>query len=134
MEPQHVPSALAALAELEVSATTTPAEAAAAMRVLAGFDRCIVGTVRFSGQTPWERHPGDELLYVVQGAVDVTVMLDDGPLHASLTEGSVFIVPSGRWHRQKPSPVVSLMFVTPAEGTDASWSEDPRLDTQSPLE
>lgn len=105
-------------------------EAAAAMRVLAGFDRCIVGTIRFSGQTPWERHPGDELLYVVQGAVDVTVMLDDGPRHSSLGEGSVFIVPAGRWHRQAPSPVVSLMFVTPAEGTDASWSEDPRLDAQ----
>lgn len=132
MEPQHVPSALAALPLLEVSAATTAMEAAAAMRVLAGFDRCIVGTVRFSGQTPWERHPGDELLYVVQGAVDVTVILDEGPHHTSLAEGSVFIVPAGRWHRQKPRPVVSLMFVTPAEGTDASWSEDPRLDAQSP--
>ena len=132
MEPQHVPSTLAALPELKVSATTTAMEAAAAMRVLAGFDRCIVGTIRFSGQTPWERHPGDELLYVVQGSVDVTVMLDDGLRHTSLGEGSVFVVPAGRWHRQAPSPAVSLMFVTPAEGTDVSWSEDPRLDTQSP--
>lgn len=128
MEPHNVPSMLAALPELRVTATTTSAEAAAAMRVLGGFNQCMVGTVRFSGRTPWERHPGDELLYVVQGAVEVTVLLDDGPQQTRLGEGSVFIVPAGRWHRQAPKPVVSLMFVTPAEGTDASWSDDPRGD------
>jgi quercetin dioxygenase-like cupin family protein len=132
MEPQHVPSALAALPELRVSSTTTPAEAAAAMRVLAGFNGCMVGTVRFSGRTPWERHPGDEMLYVVAGAVDVTVLFDDGAQHTTLTAGSVFVVPSGRWHRQEPRPLVSLMFVTPAEGTDASWSDDPRRDEPQP--
>lgn len=98
------------------------------MRVLGGFNQCRVGTVRFSGRTPWERHPGDELLYVVQGAVEVTVLLDDGAQQTTLSEGSVFVVPAGRWHRQAPKPVVSLMFVTPAEGTDASWSDDPRRD------
>lgn len=98
------------------------------MRVLGAFNSCMVGTVRFSGRTPWERHPGDELLYVVQGAVDVTVLFDDGAQLTTLGEGSVFVVPAGRWHRQAPKPVVSLMFVTPAEGTDASWSDDPRSD------
>jgi mannose-6-phosphate isomerase-like protein (cupin superfamily) len=132
MEPQHVPSALAALPELRVSSTTTSAEAAAAIRALADFNGCMVGIVRFSGQTPWERHPGDEMLYVVDGAVDVTVMFDDGAQHTTLTTGSVFVVPSGRWHRQEPRPLVSLMFVTPAAGTDASWSDDPRHDERQP--
>ncbi len=81
MEPQHVPSTLATLPELRVTATTTPAEAAAAMRVLGGFDQCMVGTVCFSGRTPWERHPGDELLHVVQGAVEVTVLSTDAEAH-----------------------------------------------------
>jgi mannose-6-phosphate isomerase-like protein (cupin superfamily) len=128
MEPHDVPSALAALTELRVSAATTASDAAAAMRMLASFNDCMVGIVRFSGQTPWERHPGDELLYVVQGSVDVTVLLDDGAHDATLHAGSVFVVPAGRWHRQAPRPTASLMFVTPAQGTDASWSEDPRLD------
>ena len=132
MAPQHVPSALAALPELRVASTTTPAEAAAAMRVLAGFTGCMVGAVRFSGRTPWERHPGDEMLYVVDGAVDVTVLFDEGAQHTTLTAGSVFVVPSGRWHCQEPRPLVSLMFVTPAEGTDASWSDDPRRDEPQP--
>ena len=62
---------------------------------------------------------------VVRGAVEVTVLLDDGAQQTTLG-GSVFVVPAGRWHRQAPQPVVSLMFVTPTEGTDASWSDDPR--------
>jgi quercetin dioxygenase-like cupin family protein len=132
MEPHHVPSTLAALPELRVTAATTPAEAAAAMRVLGGFNQCMVGTVRFSGRTPWERHPGDELLYVVQGAVEVTVLVDDDTRQTTLGQGSVFVVPAGRWHRQAPKPVVALMFVTPAEGTDTSWSEDPRRDDVRP--
>lgn len=130
MEPQDVPATLAGLAELRVSAATTALEAAAAMRVLTHFNDCIVGTVRFSGQTPWERHPADELVYVIEGSVDVTVLLDDGAHDATLSAGSVLVVPARRWHRQAPRPAVSLMFVTPAQGTDASWSEDPRLDGQ----
>lgn len=132
MEPQHVPSAFAGLPELRVTATTTPAEANAALRVLGTFNRCMVGTIRFSGRTPWERHPEDELLYVVQGEVDVAVLLDEGVQETTVTEGSLFIVPGDRWHRQTPRPVVSLMFVTHAEGSEASWSEDPRLDGQHP--
>ena len=72
------------------------------------------------------------MLYVVDGAVAVTVLFDDDAQHTTLTAGSVFIVPSGRWHRQEPRPLVSLMFVTPAEGTDASWSDDPRRDERQP--
>ncbi|MCW5734673.1 MAG: cupin domain-containing protein [Enhydrobacter sp.] len=78
-----------------------------------------------------ERHPRDELLYVVQGSVNVTVLLEEGADDATLNEGSVFVVPAGRWHRQESRSTVSLMFVTPAEGSDASWSEDPRLATKS---
>jgi mannose-6-phosphate isomerase-like protein (cupin superfamily) len=131
MDSHNLPSIVATLSELRVSGDTTEAEAAAAMRVLASnFNDCLVGTIRFSGQTPWERHPGDELLYVVHGAVEVIVLLDDGAHETTVSEGSIFIVPADRWHRQRPKPTVSLMFVTPAQGTDASWSEDPRVDAQ----
>lgn len=133
MDSHNLSSIVATLSELQVSRDTTEADAAAAMRVLASnFNDCLVGTVRFSGQTPWERHPADELLYVVQGAVEVTVLLDDGAHDTTVSEGSIFIVPADRWHRQTSRPTVSLMFVTPAQGTDASWSDDPRLDGQPP--
>jgi quercetin dioxygenase-like cupin family protein len=128
MEPQHLLAAFKGLPKLDVTPATTAAEADAALRVLAKFDQCIVGVIQFTGETPWERHPGDELLYVVQGSVDVTVLLDEDAQHVTVREGSIFIVPAGRWHRQNPKPSVCLMFITPSQGTDASRSEDPRCD------
>lgn len=126
MEPQHLLSVLTSLPMLEVDAATTAAEAGAALRVLGSFEQCIVGVIRFSGETPWERHPGDELLYVVEGAVDVTVLFEADRQQTTVRQGEIFVVPKGCWHRQQPRPSVSLMFLTPAGGTDASRSEDPR--------
>jgi hypothetical protein len=40
-------------------------------------------------------------------------------------------VPRGLWHRSTPRGVVSLLFVTPSEGGEASWADDP-LEARSP--
>ena len=83
--------------------------------------------MRFRGQTPWERHPaGDELLHVLEGAVEVTVLTDAGPVQRSVAAGSVLVVPRGAWHRQRAEEGVVLLFATAAETTDHSWAEDPR--------
>jgi quercetin dioxygenase-like cupin family protein len=111
---------------LRVTATTTEEEARAAMRVLGPFNQCVVGLVRFSGQTPWERHAEDELLHVLDGEVDVTVLTDDGPVDTTVPTGCVFIVPRAHWHRQLPRPTVTLLFVTGQ--TDVSAGDDPRRD------
>jgi mannose-6-phosphate isomerase-like protein (cupin superfamily) len=126
MTPHHLPSALGGLTALQVTATTTAAEANAALRELGRFNECLVGVIKFSGRTPWERHPGDELLYVVSGVVEVTVLLDDDRQVVALTEGMVMVIPRDRWHRQEPRPETSIMFLTPAQETDASWADDPR--------
>ena len=62
----------------------------------------------------WERHPvGDELLYVLDGAIDFH--LDDGVsievVHACA--GESVIVPAGVWHRAEISTPSRLLFVTP---------------------
>lgn len=123
-----ISTALAGLPELKVTDATTRAEAMAAVRILGTFNQCTVGAIRFSGLTPWERHPDDELLQVLDGAVEVTVLLDDGPHVTTLSPGAVFVVPKGRWHRQEPRPVVSLLFITSSSGNDTSRSEDPGRD------
>jgi quercetin dioxygenase-like cupin family protein len=122
----EISAAVASLPELKVTAATTDAEAMAAVRILGSFNQCMIGLIRFSGLTPWERHPDDELLQVLDGSVDVTVLLDDGPFETTLVAGSLFVVPKGRWHRQNPRPAVSLLFITSMTGNDASRSEDPR--------
>jgi len=121
-------AALAGVPELNITSETTGEEAQASFCQLTTLDECAVGVVRFSGLTPWERHPGgDELLHVLDGEVEVTLLTETGPVHRSLKAGSVFICPRGLWHRQLPRPKVSMLFATPTKTTEVSFAEDPRL-------
>src|SRR5215831_19489150 len=57
-----------------------------AMRFLVSLNECTVGVSRFSTQIPlWECHPaGDELLHVLEGALEVTTMTDEGPVQTTV--------------------------------------------------
>jgi quercetin dioxygenase-like cupin family protein len=115
------------LPELRITAETTDEEAHAAMRPLTTLGPCTLGVVRYSGLHPWERHPGgDELLHALAGAVDITVLTDDGPRQTTLRAGSIFVCPRGLWHRPIPRPAVTLLFGTPAATTEVSFADDPR--------
>ena len=127
MERQDVIGAAHGLTELRVSRDTTEAEAMAAMRPLGMLNQCLLGVTCFSGQTPWERHPGgDELLYVLEGRVEVTVLADEGPHVEIVPSGSLFVVPCGLWHRQHAEGTVRLLFASSADTTAHSWADDPR--------
>ena len=126
MQGLDIAAALRALPELAITSDTTEDQANAAMDLVAPFNDCMVGLVRFSGQTPWERHPHDELLYVLDGEVEVTLLADEGRTEATVAAGCLYIVPAGRWHRQLPRPAVTLLFITSAQGTDNSTADDPR--------
>jgi quercetin dioxygenase-like cupin family protein len=122
-------AALRDLPELTITASTTAEEADAAVRPLANVDPCLFGVMRYSGLTPWERHPaGDELLHVLDGEVEVTVLTDDGRVDVNVPSGSIFVCPRGLWHRQLPRPSVTILFGTPSETTEVSFAADPRLD------
>ena len=119
-------AALSGLPELAIASSTTAEEAAAAVRPIASLDQCTLGVMRYTGLTPWERHPdGDELLHPLEGEVDVTVLTDSGPTHVTVRAGSVFVCPRGLWHRQLPRPAVTMFFGTPTENEEVSWAEDP---------
>jgi mannose-6-phosphate isomerase-like protein (cupin superfamily) len=66
----------------------------------------------------WEMHPGgDEVLYLLTGAVDVVLDGPGGQRSFGLRGGRACLVPRGVWHRlilRRPS---DLLFVTPAHGT-----------------
>ena len=96
-------------------------------REFATVNGCAVGVFR----TPtdswlWERHPdGDELLYLLEGELEMTLLLEGTSEQASLHPGSLFVVPKGVWHRPYARTDVQLLYVTPAR-TDTSTAEDPR--------
>jgi mannose-6-phosphate isomerase-like protein (cupin superfamily) len=95
------------------------------MRVLTTFNQCAVGMVNFSGQTPWERHPDDELLHILEGEVEVTILTPEKVNKITLQTGSVFVVPRGLWHKQFAPKDVKLLFITSQEGNSESTAENP---------
>ncbi|MEO6026359.1 MAG: cupin domain-containing protein [Candidatus Binatia bacterium] len=124
-----LPAARAGLEPVAITRDTTEAEANGAVHQLGWLEDRLVGVMRFSGETPWERHPdGDELLHVLDGEIDVTVLADAGPVHVSVAAGGVFVCPRGLWHRQRPKTAATLLFATPAATTEASWADDPRVE------
>lgn len=88
------------------------------------FHGCTCGIGSFSGQPPWEMHPaGDELLHVLAGECDLTVLEHQGPVTRRLQPGTLVIVPQGCWHRNNAPSGVTMLFMTPSEGNRHSWKE-----------
>lgn len=122
-----LPAALRDLRTVAITRDTTEAEANAAVREIGRLEDRLLGVMRFSGTTPWERHPdGDEFLHVLDGEVAVTVLTDDGPVDVAVPAGSVFVCPRGLWHRQTPKVAATVFFATPTATSEASWADDPR--------
>jgi len=114
------------LTELKITDATTAEEANAAVRDITELGERTLGVMRFSGLTPWERHGGDELIYALEGAVDVTVLSDSGPVHRRVNAGSFFVCPENLWHRQMAKDSVTILYGTPLKTSEHSLAEDPR--------
>jgi hypothetical protein len=64
---------------IEPGMSETDTDTEPPVKMLTSFNQCSIGIMRFSGQTPWERHPdGDELLQVLEGCVEMTVLAEAG--------------------------------------------------------
>ncbi len=114
MEAHNIASAFTDLSEAE-------------FRRLASFNGGEVGVFwASSGISPWERHPDDdELLQVIEGAVDIEVLVDVGFQITTLEAGSIFVVPRGCWHRHRHHGLVKELYLTPGR-TEMSFEDDPR--------
>ena len=98
----------------------------AASRSLGALNRNELGVARFSGRPPWEKHAEDELIYVVDGAVEITLWKDAQPEVFALASGSLVVIPAETWHRSFAEDFVTLLFATPSEGNQSSFADDPR--------
>jgi mannose-6-phosphate isomerase-like protein (cupin superfamily) len=78
-------------------------------------------------RSPWERHlEGDELLHVLSGAVDVTLLFDTEQRTVRLETGSLFLVPAGVWHAHAAASPTIEFGATPGK-SEHSMASDPRL-------
>ena len=84
------------------------------------IDGMTVGIVTMEQDAPHggEVHPdGDEILYVISGAVSVIGDSNpDEPLH--LGPGDACIVGRGEWHQVRVLEPVQLLHITPGPGGD----------------
>lgn len=104
------------------------AEGEASFWMMESFNEGMTWVGRFSGPSPWERHPdGDELLHVLEGEVEVTVLTEGGAVQRPVSTGSIFVVPRGLWHRQFAQGSVLQFGATPGR-TEHSMTEDPSHD------
>jgi mannose-6-phosphate isomerase-like protein (cupin superfamily) len=113
---------------LELNATLSEFQSQTrANRRLGQHNDDSVGLGRYSGQSPWERHTnGDELLYVVDGEVNVEALTDGAAFRGTLRAGSLFIVPKGVWHQLTARPSATIFFVSPPDEGAERTREDPR--------
>jgi mannose-6-phosphate isomerase-like protein (cupin superfamily) len=80
----------------------------------------------FDGDSEWERHQnGDEVVQVLAGETELTVITADGPQLLRLGQGMLTVVPRGCWHRFHAPKGVTVLTVTP-QPTEHSTAEDPR--------
>src|SRR5262245_7014740 len=98
-----------------------------ANRTLGSLDKATIMVTKFAGLAPWERHPdGDELIVVLEGGGDITVLTESGPVVSELRPGRLFVCPKGLWHRAHAQPAMVALYVTPLGGGEHSWADDPR--------
>ena len=82
---------------------------------------------RFSKHPRWELHPhDDEYLQVIDGEIEVTLLLEGGQRRSVLRPGIACIIPKNVWHSPVPRGPVTLLSMADYSETEVSDAEDPR--------
>jgi len=98
-----------------ISGQTT---SAAIRRIREHDGRLMIVVPQHAHATHWEMHPaGEELLYLLSGAVDVVMQEGGGDRVVELRPGTACIVPRGVWHRQIVHQPGELLAITYGKGT-----------------
>jgi mannose-6-phosphate isomerase-like protein (cupin superfamily) len=86
------------------------------------IDGFTIGAPELTGEAPHdgEMHPdGDELLYVISGAMTVRLELADDNRLVDLGAGDALVVPMGVWHQITMREPGRLLHITPGPNGDA---------------
>ncbi|WP_394209020.1 cupin domain-containing protein [Enterovibrio calviensis] len=67
----------------------------------------------YDGKSEWERHPGDELVQIIEGQTTVFLLENGEERPVSLSEGELIVVPEMVWHRFDTPNGVKVLTITP---------------------
>jgi quercetin dioxygenase-like cupin family protein len=73
----------------------------------------------------------DELLHVLDGECELTIRDASGEETRTLRTGDLVIVPRNCWHNNDAPKGVTMLFMTPTEGSKHSW-DDPGTSSPPP--
>lgn len=86
------------------------------------IDGLTIGAPLVIGDAPHdgEVHPdGDELLYLVSGAMSLRLEYPEGDVEVELHAGEAVVVPQGVWHKLTLREPGQLLHITPGPGGHA---------------
>ncbi len=86
------------------------------------IDGLAIGAPLVTSNAPHdgEVHPdGDELLYLVSGAMSLRLEYPGGDVEVELHAGQAVVVPQGVWHKLTLREPGQLLHITPGPGGDA---------------
>jgi len=86
------------------------------------IDGVTIGAPEITSDAPHdgEVHPdGDELLYLISGAMSVRLELPEGERHVGLDAGDALVIPQGVWHKVTLREPGQLLHITPGPNGDA---------------
>ena len=101
--------------------TSSPEELGGAFARLTDYRDGAVFLAHYAGDSAWERHPEEEIVFVVEGETNIVLLIDDTEEFHLLVSNELMVVPKGRWHRFETPKGVKLLSVTP-EPTQHSLS------------
>ena len=129
MKVYDVKATLSEAPTLDLTASdTTRDQVTSTVRRFGDLDKYSIAGRRFRGTSPWELHPQeDELLYIVDGEMEVTLLGEEGSTTVTLGPGCLFVVPKATWHQQYARETVMSWGVTATHADQISFADDPRL-------
>jgi hypothetical protein len=79
----------------------------------------LVAEFEFTADWPnWEMHPGgDEIVYLLQGALEIHLEQEAGLSKIALSGSGVLIIPQGIWHTAKVHAPSRMLHITRGAGT-----------------
>ncbi len=105
---------------------TTFAERKGTATQLAPYRDGILLLSKSAGKGHWETHPEDELVYVLDGALGLDIVQQDGVKSFAPGAGMMVIVPPGAWHRvHSADGMTSFSATIPGDHIDLDV-DDPR--------
>lgn len=92
------------------------------------FNDGQLGAVSITGVSlVWEMHPDtDELFYVIEGALEIELLTDQGSERYVAHAGETMVVPVGHWHKPGAREGAKFIYLTPGQSLHSD-KEDPRL-------